>query len=155
MLTLFFLTDISDYLDLIDSKNTHNTSRIQIPFRICIECLLRQEQYKMCSLIKREFNQKSTQVAEAGGSPVKGKSALQELTQRQPRCFFVFDFVFQTGFPCRVLTILELTLQSRLAWNSKDPPASVSQVVGLKTCNTTTHPRPCLKINKGCWCTHI
>jgi hypothetical protein len=41
---------------------------------------------------------------------------------------------FETGFLCVALAVLELTLYTKLARN---PPASASQVLGLKMCTTT------------------
>ena len=40
-------------------------------------------------------------------------------------------------FLCIALAVLELVLHTRLAFELRDPPASVSQVLGLKTCATT------------------
>jgi hypothetical protein len=52
-------------------------------------------------------------------------------------CFFgfVLFWLFETGFLCVALAVLAVTLQTRLASNSKeDTPASASQVLGLKVC---------------------
>lgn len=52
-------------------------------------------------------------------------------------CFILFWFwLFETGFLCVGLAILELPLYTRLA-SSSDLCASVSQVLGLKVCITT------------------
>lgn len=42
--------------------------------------------------------------------------------------------VFQDGISLTVLAVLE----TRLAFNSKDPPASAPQVLGLKECTSTS-----------------
>jgi hypothetical protein len=49
-------------------------------------------------------------------------------------CLFVFWF-FKTGFLCIALAVLELTHQAGL--EVRNPPASPSQVLGLKVCANT------------------
>ena len=44
---------------------------------------------------------------------------------------------FKTGFLCVALTVLELSLYTRLASNLRNPPASASQVLELQACTTT------------------
>ena len=68
-------------------------------------------------------------------------------------CFLVplfvlllFYFIFESGFLCVTLAVLELTLYTRLASNSEIPPASVSRVVGLKVCATTTQWIDCISV---------
>jgi hypothetical protein len=56
---------------------------------------------------------------------------------------FVF-FVFETGFLCTALAVLELTLDQAVL-KLRNPPASASQVLGLKACATTPGFRPVLK----------
>jgi hypothetical protein len=50
--------------------------------------------------------------------------------------FIFYFFGFSRQFLCVALAVLDLTLYTRLASNS-DPPASASQVLGLKACVTT------------------
>jgi hypothetical protein len=45
--------------------------------------------------------------------------------------------VFLKELLCRALAALELVLLTRLALNSRHPPAFVSQGLGLKTCTTS------------------
>lgn len=50
-------------------------------------------------------------------------------------------------FLCAALDVTELTLGTRLSWNS-DPPSSGSQVLGLKACITTAWLRKFFKFVK-------
>jgi hypothetical protein len=55
------------------------------------------------------------------------------------KVFTFFFFFFQDSFSV-TLALLEFTVyQVRLSWNS-DPPASASQVLGLKACTTAAGP---------------
>ena len=51
----------------------------------------------------------------------------------------IFFWLFETGFLCAPLAFLEISID-QLASNSelRDSPASAPQVLGLKTCTTTT-----------------
>jgi hypothetical protein len=60
--------------------------------------------------------------------------SLQSLTTVFCFLFFFFWF-FETGFLCVALAVLELTYQAGL--ELRNPPASASQVLGLKVCATT------------------
>jgi hypothetical protein len=52
-------------------------------------------------------------------------------------CFVLFCFVvFETGFLCVALAVLELTVD-QADFELRKPPASASQVLGLKVCATT------------------
>jgi hypothetical protein len=54
-------------------------------------------------------------------------------------CLVWFGFYcFETRFLCVALAILELALQTKLSLNSSDPSTSVSKVLGLQVCATTT-----------------
>ena len=55
------------------------------------------------------------------------KLALFRLSQKLSLQVF---FLFETGFLCVALDVLEL----------RNPPASASRVLGLKACSTTTRP---------------
>jgi hypothetical protein len=46
-------------------------------------------------------------------------------------------FCFETGFLCIAPAVLELTLIDQAGLELRNPPASASQVVGLKACATT------------------
>jgi hypothetical protein len=48
---------------------------------------------------------------------------------------------FETGFLCIALAVLELTFVDQAGLELRNPPASASQVLGLKTC---VPPRPAL-----------
>jgi hypothetical protein len=59
---------------------------------------------------------------------------------------FVFGFGFldffwgggvETGFLCIILAVLELTFVDQAGLELRNPPASASQVLGLKACATT------------------
>jgi hypothetical protein len=50
--------------------------------------------------------------------------------------FFFFFWFFETGFLCVVLAVLELILD-QAGLELRNPPASASQVLGLKACATT------------------
>jgi hypothetical protein len=52
-------------------------------------------------------------------------------------CLFVWFGFFETGFLCLALAVLELTL-FQAGFQLRNPPASPSQVLGLKACATTT-----------------
>jgi hypothetical protein len=55
-------------------------------------------------------------------------------------CFVLFCFVlFETWFLCVALAVLELT-GDQDGLELRNPPASVSQVLGLKVCTTTAQP---------------
>ena len=56
-----------------------------------------------------------------------------------PSTFFFFKF-FETGFLCIALAILKLTLVDQAGPELRNPPASASQVLGLKACATTARP---------------
>jgi hypothetical protein len=45
--------------------------------------------------------------------------------------------VFETGFLCVALAVLELTLVDQAGLELRNLPASASQVLGLKACATT------------------
>ena len=53
----------------------------------------------------------------------------------------LFCFFFQTGFLCVALValvpVLELALVDQAGLELRDPPASASQMLGLKVCATT------------------
>ena len=49
-------------------------------------------------------------------------------------------FFFKTGLLCVALVVLEFTMQARLALNSRDPPATASQVLGIEA--GTANPTP-------------
>jgi hypothetical protein len=51
-------------------------------------------------------------------------------------CLFVL-FFFKTGFLCVALAVLELTFVDQAGLELRNPPASASQVLGLKACATT------------------
>ena len=51
---------------------------------------------------------------------------------------------FKTGFHCTVLALLELILETRLTSNSRDLPASASQVLGLRRVPPLQPPSRCL-----------
>jgi hypothetical protein len=53
-----------------------------------------------------------------------------------PSAHFSF-FFFETGFLCVALAALELTLVDQAGLEHRNPPASASQVLGLKACPTT------------------
>ena len=50
--------------------------------------------------------------------------------------FYLFIY-FKTGFLCVALAVLELTFVDQAGLELRNPPASVSQVLGLKACDTT------------------
>ena len=50
---------------------------------------------------------------------------------------FIYLFIFETGFLCIDLAVLELTVD-QAGLKLRNPPASASQVLGLKACTTTT-----------------
>jgi hypothetical protein len=62
--------------------------------------------------------------------------------------FVVLDFLdfflggegVETGFLCIVLAVLELTFVDQAGLELRNPPASASQVLGLKACTTTALP---------------
>jgi hypothetical protein len=56
-----------------------------------------------------------------------------------PGTFFFFK-CFETGFLCIALAILKLTLVDQAGPELRNPPASASQVLGLKACATTARP---------------
>ena len=45
--------------------------------------------------------------------------------------------VFEAGFLCVALTVLELTFVDQAGLKLRNPPAFASQVLGLKACATT------------------
>jgi hypothetical protein len=49
----------------------------------------------------------------------------------------VWFWFFETGFLCVALAVLELTLLDQAGLELRNPPASASQVLGLKACATT------------------
>jgi hypothetical protein len=51
--------------------------------------------------------------------------------------FFFFFLVFETGFLCIALAVLELTFVDQAGLELRNPPASASPVLGLKACATT------------------
>ena len=53
---------------------------------------------------------------------------------------YLFGFLRQ-GFSVALEPILELALVAQAGLEFRDPPASVSQVLGLKACATTTRPQ--------------
>ncbi|GAB1291159.1 Fanconi anemia group D2 protein homolog [Apodemus speciosus] len=67
--------------------------------------------------------------------------------------YFCGLVVASEGFLCVALAVLELTLETRLASNSRDPPASASQVLGLKARATTARLRAIYITipHKGMW----
>jgi hypothetical protein len=52
----------------------------------------------------------------------------------QPLFFF---WLFETGFLCVALAVLELTFVDQAGLKLRNPLASASQVLGLKVCTTT------------------
>ena len=79
----------------------------------------------------------------AKGWWVRAKVSNSDLAQDQgPQaswvffCLFVFGF-FETGFLCVALAVLSWNSLCRPGWlELRDPPASASQVLGLKACTT-------------------
>ena len=57
--------------------------------------------------------------------------------------FCLFCFVFETGFLCIALAVLELVDQAGL--ELRNPPASDSRVLRLKVCTTTPDKEACFK----------
>jgi hypothetical protein len=51
--------------------------------------------------------------------------------------FFFFFWFFETGFLCVALAVLELNSVEYAGLKLINPPASASQVLGLKACATT------------------
>ena len=47
---------------------------------------------------------------------------------------FLFFWFFETGFLCIALAVLELTFVDQAGLELRNPPASASQVLGLKVC---------------------
>ena len=71
------------------------------------------------------------------GSKYKGlgyNSAIEHLPNILFFCLFVF--FFKTRFLCIALSVLELTVD-QAGLKLRNPPASASQVLGLKACATT------------------
>lgn len=52
------------------------------------------------------------------------------------KCPGVFSVVFEAGHRYVTLASLELSMETRLAQTDRDPPASVSHVLGLKASQT-------------------
>ena len=52
-----------------------------------------------------------------------------------------FFYFLREGFRCvTLLAVLEVVLVDQVDLELRDPPASVSQVLGLKACASTTQP---------------
>jgi len=58
----------------------------------------------------------------------------------KPRFMNFLFFFFETGFLCIALACPGTHFVDQVGLKLRNPPASASQVLGLKVCATTTHP---------------
>jgi hypothetical protein len=71
-------------------------------------------------------------------------------------CLFVLLFFFKTGSLYYIaLTILKLTMYTRLASNSQSSPASASQELGLEACDTIGPTKTCIFMWQDWTHTHL
>jgi hypothetical protein len=56
---------------------------------------------------------------------------------RVKHCIYLFIMFLETGFLCIALAVLELIFVDQAGLELRNPPASASQVLGLKVCATT------------------
>ena len=68
---------------------------------------------------------------------VKGQPVMTILELWVLFFWVLFFWFFKTGFLCVALAVLELTSIDQAGLELRNPPASASQVLGLKACTTS------------------